>query len=114
VKTPHLSNLQTNWDLFRYLITNCLTLKIPLKTPEDNEEAVKLFNDTVQWAGWTATPTAAFPSSDNAWKKNNNYASDGNTSEHQKTRDPSNERHGTSNNFSTGTGMIASKPSYRA
>jgi exonuclease III len=61
VKPPHLSNQQTNWDLFRYLITDRLTLKIPLKTPEDIEEAVKLFNDTVQWAGWTATPSPPAP-----------------------------------------------------
>jgi hypothetical protein len=61
VKTPHLSNRQTNWDLFRHLITERLTLKIPLKTPEDIEEAVKLFNDTVQWAGWTATPNPPAP-----------------------------------------------------
>jgi hypothetical protein len=51
VKPPHRSNRQTNWDLFCHLITERLTLKIPLKTPEDIEEAVKLFNDTVQWAG---------------------------------------------------------------
>jgi hypothetical protein len=57
MKPHHLSNRQTNWDLFRHLITERLTLKIPLKTPEDIEEAVKLFNDTVQWAGWTATPS---------------------------------------------------------
>jgi hypothetical protein len=57
---------------------------------------------------------AALPSSDNAWKKNDNYTSVGNTSEHQKTRDLSIELHGTSNDFSTGTEMIASKPSYRA
>jgi hypothetical protein len=56
VKPPHISNQQTNWDLFRHLITERLTLKIPLKTPEDIEEAVKLFNDTVQGAVWTATP----------------------------------------------------------
>jgi hypothetical protein len=61
VKPPHLSNQQTNWDLFRHLITDRFTLKIPLKTPEDIEEAVKLFNDTVQWADWTATPSPPAP-----------------------------------------------------
>jgi hypothetical protein len=61
VKPSHLNNQQTNWDLFRHLITDRLTLKIPLKTPEDIEEAVKLFNDTVQWAGWTATPSPPAP-----------------------------------------------------
>jgi exonuclease III len=50
VKPPHFRNQQTNWDLFRHLITHRLTLKIHLKTPEDIEESVKLFNDTVQCA----------------------------------------------------------------
>jgi hypothetical protein len=61
VKPPHLSNRQTNWDLFRHLITERLTLKIPLKTPEDIEETVKLFNGTVQWAGLNATPNPPAP-----------------------------------------------------
>jgi hypothetical protein len=61
MKPPHLSNRQTNWNLFRHLITECLTLKIPLKTPEDIEEAIKLFNYAVQWAGWTATPKPPAP-----------------------------------------------------
>jgi hypothetical protein len=54
------------------------------------------------------------PSSDNAWMRSGNYASVGNASEYLKTRDPSIEIHGISNNFSTGTEMIASKPSCRA
>jgi hypothetical protein len=33
-----------------------LTLNVSLKTDEDIEAAVKFFNDTVQWAGWNATP----------------------------------------------------------
>jgi hypothetical protein len=33
-----------------------LTLKVSFKTEEDFEETVKLFNDTIQWAGWNATP----------------------------------------------------------
>jgi hypothetical protein len=114
VTQPHLSNRQINWDLFRHLITERLTLKIPPKTPENIEEAVKLFNDNVQWAGWTAPNPAALPSSGNAWKKNDNSARDGNSQEHLKTRDHSTELYGTSNNFSTGTEMIACKPSCRA
>jgi hypothetical protein len=55
-----------------------------------------------------STPKAALHSSDNASKKNDNYASDGNTSEHHKTIDPSIELYRTSNNFSTGTEMIVS------
>jgi hypothetical protein len=33
-----------------------LTLNIPLKTEEDIEAAVKFLNDTIQRAGWNATP----------------------------------------------------------
>jgi hypothetical protein len=47
VKPPHSSNRQTNWDIFRLLITERLTLKIPLKTPEDIEDEVKLLNGPV-------------------------------------------------------------------
>jgi hypothetical protein len=61
-----------------------------------------------------STPKAALLSSDNAWKKNDNSARDGNTQEHLKTRDYSTELYGTLNNFSTGTETIASKPSYEA
>jgi hypothetical protein len=55
-KKPSLSNRHTNWDYFRHLINQRLTLNVPLRTEEDIEAAVKSFNDTVQWAGWNATP----------------------------------------------------------
>jgi hypothetical protein len=53
---PSLSNRRTNWDYFSYLIHQQLTLQVPLKTGADIETAVQFFNDTVQWAGWMATP----------------------------------------------------------
>jgi hypothetical protein len=55
-KQRSLSNRHTNWDDFRYLINQRLTLNVSLKTKKDIEAAVKFFNDTVQWAGWNATP----------------------------------------------------------
>jgi hypothetical protein len=55
-KQPSLSNRHTNWDDFRHLINQRLTSNVSLKTEEDSEAAVKFFNDTVQWAGWNATP----------------------------------------------------------
>jgi hypothetical protein len=66
--TPHalnqekqqcLRNRHTNWDDFRHVINQRLTLTVSLKTKEDIEAAVKFFNDTVQWAGWKATPEHA-------------------------------------------------------
>jgi hypothetical protein len=33
-----------------------LTLNIPLKTEEEIEAVLNFFNDTIQWAGWNATP----------------------------------------------------------
>jgi hypothetical protein len=55
-KQPSISNSHTNWDDFRHLINQRLTLNVSLKTEEDIKAAVKVFNDTVQWAGWNATP----------------------------------------------------------
>jgi hypothetical protein len=55
-KQPSLSNRHTNWDNFRHLINQRLTLNVSLKTEEDNEAGVKFFNDTIQWASWDATP----------------------------------------------------------
>jgi hypothetical protein len=56
-KQPSLrSNKHTNWDDFRHLINQRLTLNVSLKTKEDIEAAVKVFSETVQWAGWNATP----------------------------------------------------------
>jgi hypothetical protein len=50
-----LSNRHTKWDDFRCLISERLTLNIPLKTEEGIEAAAKLFHDTIQWVGWNAT-----------------------------------------------------------
>jgi hypothetical protein len=58
-------------DGFNAILPNCSflyttqvslhKLATPLKTTEDIEEAVKLFNDNIQWAGWTATPNSTAP-----------------------------------------------------
>jgi hypothetical protein len=55
-KETNLSNRHTNWEDFRHFINQRSTLNACLKTEEDIEAAVKLFNDTVQWPGWNATP----------------------------------------------------------
>jgi hypothetical protein len=46
---PNLSNRQTNWDDFRRLVNETLTLNISLKTEEHIEVAAKFFNDSIQW-----------------------------------------------------------------
>jgi hypothetical protein len=53
---PILSNRHANWDDFRLLVNERLTLNIPHKTEEDTEAAAKVFNNTIQRAGWNATP----------------------------------------------------------
>jgi hypothetical protein len=53
---PNISNRHKNWDGYRRLINEKLTLIVSLKTEEDTEVAVKFFNDTVKWEGWNATP----------------------------------------------------------
>jgi hypothetical protein len=53
---PILSKRQTNWDDFRCLVNEGLTLNILLKTEEDIEAAAKLFSDRIQCEGWDGTP----------------------------------------------------------
>jgi hypothetical protein len=61
---PRLCNSKTNWDYFLHLISTQLTLHVPLKTDSQIEDAVKYFNDIIQWAGWNATPETTYtPSS---------------------------------------------------
>jgi hypothetical protein len=55
-KQTSLCNRHTNWVAFRHLINKRLTLNVPLKTEEEIEAAVTFFKDTIQWAGWNATP----------------------------------------------------------
>jgi hypothetical protein len=55
-KQPSLSNSHTNWDDFRHLINQRLTLNVSLKTEKDIQAAVKFFNDTIQEASWNAMP----------------------------------------------------------
>jgi hypothetical protein len=43
-----ISNRHTNWNDFRHLINQRLTLYVSLKTKEDIEAAVKFFSDTIQ------------------------------------------------------------------
>jgi hypothetical protein len=54
---PRLCTKHTNWNYFRYILNQRLTLHIPLKTTNNIDEAAKLFTDSVQCAGWLATPT---------------------------------------------------------
>jgi hypothetical protein len=54
--SPSLCNWRTHFDEFTNLITELLTLHIPLKTVEDIEAAIQYFNDTIQRACWTTTP----------------------------------------------------------
>jgi hypothetical protein len=53
-KDQSISNKHTNWDDFRCLVNEKLTLNI--KTKEDTEAAAKFFNNTIQCAGWNAMP----------------------------------------------------------
>jgi hypothetical protein len=42
-------------DAFRHLIKERIILNVSLKTEGDIEATVRLFNDTIRWAGWNAT-----------------------------------------------------------
>lgn len=53
-----LSSRLTDWDVFRGLVNENLPLKISLKTPDEIENAVELFNNTIQKSAFKATPTS--------------------------------------------------------
>lgn len=57
-KMPLLFNKNTNWQRFREVFNEELSLNVPLKNPCDIEEAVNLFTSKVQAAAWEATPGA--------------------------------------------------------
>jgi hypothetical protein len=56
---PILSNMHTNWDNFRRLVNERLTLNILLNI-EDVEAAAEFFNDDTQWSGWNTAPLKAY------------------------------------------------------
>jgi hypothetical protein len=118
-KQPSLSN--------RHLIKQRLNLNVFLKTEEDIEATVKFFNDTVQRAGWNATPGQTHHPKTNAnpilFKKNKkkktkkkqkkNRKNEGSVEvgtdyEHQGAKNYLTQQHRNSNNSSIGTKMIAS------
>lgn len=51
-----LSSNLTDWFVFRELVNNSLSLNVPLKTHDEIEEAVELFNNTIQKCAFQATP----------------------------------------------------------
>lgn len=53
---PVLCNKHTNWKYFRQLFDQNVSLKVSLKSPEDIDEAVELFNLSIQNAAWKSTP----------------------------------------------------------
>jgi hypothetical protein len=53
---PILCNKFTNWDLFRKLFDQNVKLNISLKSPDEIDQAVELFNLSIQNAAWKATP----------------------------------------------------------
>jgi hypothetical protein len=55
-KTTKSKQSTNKLGLLQTHINQRLILNVPLKTEADIEAAAKSFNDTVQWAGWTAPP----------------------------------------------------------
>lgn len=53
---PILCNKRTDWARFRYIFNDLITLKVPLKTAEDINNAVETFNSAVQTSAWRSTP----------------------------------------------------------
>jgi hypothetical protein len=55
-KEPILSNRHKNWDDFRRLVNERLTLNIPLKCKENIEKSARVYNDKIQCASWKSVP----------------------------------------------------------
>ena len=53
-----LHSKQTNWEQFRFEVSQSLALNIPLKTPIELEEAFQMLNNCIQQAAWDSTPAA--------------------------------------------------------
>lgn len=54
---PILCNKKTDWILFRNILDETINLSIPLKTTDDIDGAVEMFNLAIQNAAWKSTPT---------------------------------------------------------
>lgn len=62
---PSLHNRSTNWVVFKDIIEDSLSLNIPLKSELDIEEAINIFNKTVQNAAWSSTPHSSYKTTPN-------------------------------------------------
>lgn len=56
-KPPSLCSRLTNWNLFKNTLDESISLSIPLKTPDDLDQAVQHLCVNIQSAAWKATPT---------------------------------------------------------
>ncbi len=54
--SPVLCNKNTDWGIFRKVLDETIHLNIPLKTPENIDEGVEMFNLSIQKAAWKSTP----------------------------------------------------------
>jgi hypothetical protein len=116
---PILSNKHTNWDDFRRLVNERLTLNIPFRTEEAIEAAVMIFNYTIQWAGWNGTPehkralkayNCPIITKQKIEEKEDSVEND-TDHEQQQARDYVMQQHRNSKNSSITTKMTASKHS---
>ena len=59
---------KTNWTLFRYIVSNSLSLNVSLKSAIDIENAVNVFTTTIQNAAFTSTPNSSLKTMTEALK----------------------------------------------
>lgn len=60
-KPASLHNNKTNWSKFKHVVTESLSLNMPLQTSQQIDDAVENFNIIIQKATWNATPTLPMP-----------------------------------------------------
>lgn len=53
---PSLTNKLTDWRYFNTLLTNMISLNVPLKSTEQIEDEVQNFTEIIQEAAWKSTP----------------------------------------------------------
>ena len=53
-----LYSKNTNWTIFKNIVSNELSSNLPLKTEYDVENAIEIFNNVIQNASWNCTKPA--------------------------------------------------------
>lgn len=69
-ETPSfLSNNRTNWQFFKYILSEKIELKIPLRTKDQIDEELTSFINAIQTSAWESTPTTSHTNTTGTYPK---------------------------------------------